>query len=101
MFVNSVPFLVTISRRIRLRTSEYLPSRTRPILGHSLKKVLNVYTRGVFMVNVILMDQEFDKVAPDMDLALVNTTAAREHVAEVEREIRTIKEGTRSTVSTL
>ena len=94
MFVNSVPFLVTISRRIRLRTSEYLPSRTGPILGHSLKKVLNVYARGGFMVNVILMDQEFDKVAPDMDCALVNTTAAREHVAEIEREIRTIKEGT-------
>ena len=53
------------------------------------------------MVNIILMDQEFEKVAPDMDLALVNTTAAREHVVEVEREIRTIKEGTRSTVSTL
>ena len=61
MFVNSVPFMVTLSRRIRLRTTEYLPKRTGPFLAHSLKKVLNVYTRGGFMVNVILMDQEFEK----------------------------------------
>ena len=72
VFVNGVPFLVTLSRRIRLRTAEYVPSRTGPILAHSLKKVLNVYTRGGFMVNVILMDQEFDKVAPDMDLSLIH-----------------------------
>ena len=53
------------------------------------------------MVNVILMDQEFEKIVPEMKMALVNTTAAREHVSDIEREIRTIKEGTRTTVSTL
>ena len=53
------------------------------------------------MVNVILMDQEFEKIVPEMKMALVNTTAAREHVSDIEREIRTIKEGARTTVSTL
>ena len=53
------------------------------------------------MVNVILMDQEFEKIVPEMKMALINTTAAREHVSDIEREIRTIKEGARTTVSTL
>ena len=53
------------------------------------------------MVNVILMDQEFEKIAPNMEMALVNTTAAREHVSDIEREIRPIKEGARTTVFTL
>ena len=32
------------------------------------------------MVNVILMDQDFDKVESEVELVQINTTAAREHV---------------------
>ena len=33
MFVNGLPFLVTISRDIRLRTAEFLPNRTAKVRG--------------------------------------------------------------------
>jgi len=38
------------------------------------------------------MDQEFDKVKDKMPSLEVNTTAAREHVGEIERGIRLVKE---------
>ena len=53
------------------------------------------------MVNYILMDQEFDKIVDKMDLAIVNTCGAREHVTDAERGIRTIKESSRCTVAEL
>ena len=51
------------------------------------------------MVKVILMDMEFEKIIDEIDMAIVNTTAAREHVTDCERGIRTIKESARCTVS--
>ena len=42
------------------------------------------------------MDQEFDKVRDEVGLVEVNTTAAREHVSEIERFIRVVKERARA-----
>ena len=39
---------------------EFIPSRTAAQLGISLMKIVCIYARGGFMVNVILMDQEFE-----------------------------------------
>ena len=50
------------------------------------------------MVKVILIEMEFEK-KDEIDMAMVNTTAAREHVTDCERGIRTIKESARCTVS--
>ena len=54
MFVNGLPFLTTLSQRIRLCTSEHLPTRTAPQLGSSLMKIVRLYARGGFVVKVIL-----------------------------------------------
>ena len=62
MFVNGVSFLITLSRRIKLYTVEHIPNHTGPVLANSLKKILNVYTRGGYMVKVILMDMESEKI---------------------------------------
>ena len=64
-------------------------------------KIVKLYARGGFIVNNILMDQEFDKVVDEVELVEVNTTAAPEHVGEIERCIRTVKERCRAVVSTL
>ena len=92
MFVNSAPFLVTFSWKIRLRTAEHIPNRTAASLVSSLSKIIQMYAKGGFVVNLVLMDQEFDKLEGKLDLVEINTTAAREHVGEIERSIRTIKE---------
>ena len=103
MFVNGAAFLVTLSRDIRLYTGEYLRSRTADELGRHLTKVVQLYARGGFTVRTCLMDQEFDKIADKVcnGLVEVNTAAAREHVGEIERAIRLIKERCRGIVCTL
>lgn len=101
MLVSGIPFLVTLSRGIRLCTAEYMPTRTADQLGSGLKKVLNLYRRGGFIVRVILMDMEFESLSDVLELVQVNTTAAREHVSDIERDIRTIKDRARCTVAAL
>ena len=62
IFVNGVPLLVTLSSKIILLTAEYIPSLTAKQLGSSLMKIVNSYQRCGYVINVIMMDQEFDKV---------------------------------------
>jgi hypothetical protein len=55
MFINGVLFLVTFSRKIKFRTAEFVPKRTAKSLANHLKKVLMLYARGGFVVNLALM----------------------------------------------
>jgi hypothetical protein len=98
-FVDGVAFLMTLSRRIRLTTVEHIPARRASVLADSLKKIIRIYERGNYIVNLILMDQEFDKIVDRMDMAIVNTCATNEHVTDAERNIRTIKDSTRCSVA--
>ena len=59
-------------------------------------KVVYGYTCGGFVVNLMLMNMEFEKIKYVLPMVEVDTTAVREHVLEIECRIRTIKERVRS-----
>ena len=99
IFVSSIPFLVTFSRRIKIITTKYVPSCTAQQLANSLTKIVNTYARGGFVIDLALVDMEFEKVRDKLAIIEVNTTAAREHVPEIERQICLIKERVRCTTS--
>jgi hypothetical protein len=99
MFVGGIRFLVTYSRGIKFRTAKFVEKRTAKLLAKILTKVLMLYVWGGFIVNLALMDKESDAVKEHVSFFQVNTTAAREHVGEIERSIRTMKERTRCTIS--
>ncbi len=80
MFVNGVTFMVTISIKIRLRTTEHISGSTIESLTNSLKCVIDLYARGGYTVELILIDQEFEKLKENLGLIEVNTTAAHKHV---------------------
>ena len=96
MFVSGIPFMVTKSRGIKFYTGEFLPTREAVHPANCLRKVLYLYAKGGFIVNVCLMDREFEAVKKHLPLVEINTTAAREHVPEIESGIRRIKEKTRA-----
>ena len=48
-----------------------------------------------------MMDMEFEVLKDLLPNITLNTTAAREHVGEIERKIRVIKERARGTISML
>ena len=64
-------------------------------------KSAEVYGCAGFIVRTILMDGEFEKIKSIMPTVECNTTAAKEHVSEAERTIRTAKERIRGLLATL
>jgi hypothetical protein len=98
MFVNGIAFLTTLSQKLRLSTVEQLPSRTATQLSNSLTKIVRLYACTGFIVCIIMMDQEFDKVEDACKMVEINTTAAREHVGKIKPFICTIKERSRALV---
>ena len=91
-FVDNVVFLVTMCRGIKFVTIEFIRIQTAKQLSKTLKRVMKVYIRESMQVQTILMDMEFDRKVNDlMCNVVVNTSAANEHVADIERCIRTVK----------
>jgi hypothetical protein len=69
---------------------------------HTLERVFRIYATTGFVIQTALMDMEFKKLSRTMmPHVALNTTAAREHVGEVEQKIRVIKERARGTLNTL
>jgi hypothetical protein len=85
MFVNGLPFLVTLSRRISLVTIKFLPSRTAKQLVSSIKWVVRICGRAGF-IRTSMMDMEFEKLKDLLPNIALNTTAAREHVGENQKD---------------
>jgi hypothetical protein len=101
IFVNGIAFLTTLSQKLQLSTVKQLPLRTVTQLSNSLTKIVRLYARAGFIVCVIMMDQEFNKVEDACNMVEINTTAAREHVGKIKCFIRTIKECSRALMSDL
>ncbi len=101
MFVNGLPFLVTLSRGISIVMIEFLPSQTGKHLALTVERVLKVYARGGFVAQTMMMDMEFEKLADLLPNVVINTTVAQEHVGEIEQKIQVIKERARGTMNTL
>jgi hypothetical protein len=74
-FVDGTAFLMTISRRIKFITSEYVPVRTAKSLAKHIDQVVHVYARAGFTVRTILMDGEFEKIKDLVPRLECNTTA--------------------------
>jgi hypothetical protein len=96
MFVNSMAFLITLSRKFWLATIENLPTCMTTQLSNSLTKIVRLYACTGFITRVIMIDQEFDKVEDANEMVEINTTAASEHVGEIKWYICAAKERSRA-----
>jgi acetolactate synthase regulatory subunit len=69
----------------------------------AIKQVLSVYKKRGFVVTTLHMDGEFETLRGELaDLQVtLNTASNDEHVPEVERHIRTLKERVRCVYNTL
>jgi hypothetical protein len=101
MFVNGIAFLTTLLEKLRLATAKQLPTRTARELNSSVTKIVWLYARTSFIVKVVMMDQEFDKIEDEIYMVEINTTAARKHVGKIKHFIQRIKECSWALVSDL
>ncbi len=92
MFVNGIAFLTTLSLKLQLATAKQIPLGTPTQLSNSLTKIFRLYACTGFIAQVIMMNQEFDKVEDNCEMVGINTTAAYKQVGEIKGFIQTIKE---------
>ena len=90
MFVNKIPFLVTVSCGHKSITVEDLPNRKVTTIHDKLHAVLCLYSHQGFTVNSLLGDQEFEALCKYFPF--LNTCGANEHISNIELMIRTIKD---------
>ena len=103
MYVSKIAFLVTVSRGIKFGTAETLKDRKHPTIMTAIKHVVAIYSQRGFRVNTAHTDNEFEPMrAQLMDSKVhLNAVSNSEHVPEIERHIRTVKDRTRCTYSTV
>jgi hypothetical protein len=115
MHLMEISFLVTVVRNIRFITATFLPDRKRRTILHALNQVINLFRgRGHVVeevefleyqnpVHMVLADNEFIVLKEDLENIgiCLNIAAKEEHVLEVERQIRVVKERARAIIQTL
>ena len=78
-----------------------MPSQTAKHLSAGINRVVELYQRGRKTVGTVLMDNEFEPLPTSVPNLVVNTTAAKEHVPEIERRICLINKRVRGILNTL
>ena len=105
MFVGELPFLVCVSRKLNLLTVAYLPGKGLSSLSKAVQLTLDAYKGRGYKVTTIMFDGEGGMKAMKSSLLamgiVVNDAAKDEHVPEVERAIRQVKERVRGFWNTL
>ena len=98
LYVNKLPFIATISRYIRFGTVEFLRNQKATTLTEHIKQVNRLYRQRGFRSIYALMDGQFEPLRGDLaELGIqFSTVSNNEHVPEIERQIRTLKERTRA-----
>ena len=95
MFVNKIPFFLSISRNIRFITGEVLDNRKQATLVKALQRIYSIYRQRGFRVALILGGSKFEctrgAIATDLRSQL-NICGKDEHIPDIERCIRTTKE---------
>jgi hypothetical protein len=100
MFVNGVPFLVSMSRGLYLITARHTPSQTAKNLAARISRIMELYAKGSFQVGTVLMDNKFESLRNLVPIIAINTNAARKRIPKIKHRIRLMKEHGRVILNT-
>ena len=96
MYINWIPFLVTIAKHLKFIYVVPINKRSKDVLCEACDNAFHVYNKGGFVIAKLHVDMEF-KVLEDYMIDDDNSidmvyVPAQQHVPEVERAIGVIKE---------
>ena len=94
--INGLLFLATRSRRIRIITPEVLADQFAPTLSMAMAQVVNLYKCFGFNVHTCFADGQFAALEHTAEGLNFDTSGRNEHVGDIERVVRVIKEHVRS-----
>jgi hypothetical protein len=105
MYVNGIPFLLTILHKLKFGMIEALPNRLEATLIVGLVSTVRVYKQRGFSVSLGLTDSEFDTPGKRESLAgegvALDSTGRDKHVGDIECYVQTVKEQMHATYNTL
>jgi hypothetical protein len=105
IFINGLCFLITVSEDLGLLMTQYLASRSIQNLKTSLDDMISTYRSENFTVKCIKTDGEGAIGALKSHLndqgIVVNTSSKNQHVPQIERKARQIKERVRAHIAVL
>ena len=100
LFFNKIPFLLTLSWKICFTAVNHIANRTVPQIFAAFKEIYQYYMHCGFHIITVHSDGE---LAPLQALVaslpggpMINLETANEHVPEIERKIRVVKEKCRA-----
>jgi len=91
-YIQGHPFFHTISRKAQFRTVAPVLNRNKATLLREIKPVLAMYTSRRFNISDLHANMEFECIQNNVLPSRLNVTAASNHVGEIKRSIRTMKE---------
>ena len=100
-YVNGRPFFHTLSDLINFRTAQECRGRGKSECRDHLDAIVNKYESRGFKITDYHGDNEFAHIEGHVVPATTHICATGEHVPEIERSIRTVKERTRCTVHSM
>ena len=88
IYVNSMPFLTTISKNIKYCTAMWVADHTAPTITSLVESVLELYQQAGFQVTEVYTDCKFKPVLQVLQdngwFFMTNLANAQEHVPEAE-----------------
>jgi hypothetical protein len=101
LFVNKNPFFLTLNRNITFTAINHLPEDTLPQIFKAFKEIYQYYLQRGFHITVVHADGEFVPLEPLIESIpggpVINLASVNEHVPEIKRRIRVVKEHCQST----
>ena len=103
MYVNKIPFLMSISRHIRYGTAQHIKNQQGTTIFNGIRAIHQIYLQCGFRIQNAFMDGQFEPLRGDLaELGIIlNTASYDEHVPEIEQQICTVKERTQAIYCTL
>jgi hypothetical protein len=97
-FVLGLPFSISTSRNIHFVSCRPIADRTKGVIRACIAADVKTYEKRGFTVTTIHADGEYNQFKNLFPNIHFNICSAEDHVPEVERAIRTIKETIRATI---
>jgi hypothetical protein len=99
-FVNQIPFFLTLSRKICFTAVNHVTDRKAETIFKAFEEIYRFYLQRGFKITTVHADGEFAPLQAMIQAMpggpRVNLASANEHVPEIERRIRVVKERSRS-----
>ena len=93
MFMNRIPFAVSVLIGANLTMVEYFIQILNTVLTNYIDKEFQFYKNNGYNIKTFLMDREFECIRDSIsEEASINTTATNVHVSDIERKNLIIKE---------